>query len=216
MKKVIILGVFLLLGLYFDPSLAKADVPMGPGYHYVDSCVKITNLNEFPDIIFIADYTGASADGTKGFLINNNECIKEGYKFSSLYIFWVTKDKFKSIDLNNIKVNSSYIPVDLNLLSARVPFYAGELEDSTHIKAIITEYLIKQNNNSLMSLNKSKETTEYNNGTSNKVETFSNSNNNQNVDKKEINNNQNQETPKPVKRGFWRTILCFFGFSKSC
>lgn len=202
MKNITILGL-ILLGLSFFPLLTSADVPMGPGWHYVEMCAKITNLNEFPDMVFIGDYRNATADGTKGFIINNNECIEGGYKFNTLAVGWINKNKLKSIDLNNLKIDSSYLPTDINILSKDVPFYIGELKDNTQIKVITTEYSIKQNSDDSISLNKSKEITEYNNNTPNKIETFSPS-------------NQNQNIVKPVKMGFWKSILCFFGIGKNC
>lgn len=200
MKKITILGL-VLLGLGFSPLLVSADIPMGPGWHYVEYCSKITNLNEFPDIIPIGVYRGATADGT-GFVINNNECIKGGYKFSTLAIGWIVKNKFKSINLNKLNIDASYLPTDINILSTDFPFYIGELKDNTHIKAVTTEHLITQKDG-IISLNKSKETTEYNNGTTNKIETFDST-------------SQNQNMVKPVKMGFWKLILCFFGIGKSC
>lgn len=199
MKKITILGLVLLgLGFY---SLVSADISRGPGWHYVEYCSKITNLNEFPDIISIGVYRGATADGT-GFVINNNECIKGGYKFSTLAIGWIVKNKFKSINLNKLNIDASYLPTDINILSTDFPFYIGELKDNTHIKAVTTEYLINQKDG-VISLNKSRETTEYNNGESSKIETFDSTSENQNV-------------VQPAKRGFWKVILCFFRISKNC
>lgn len=199
MKKITILGL-ILLGVSFSFSLVWADVPMGPGWHSVDSCVKITNLNEFPDIVIVGVYRDAMEDGTNGFLINNNECIKEGYKFTRLAVGWIDNDKFKSIDLENLRVDDSYLPTEINILSADLPFYVGEVKDNTYIKVITTEYVIKQKGE-LLSLDKSKETTEYNNGKSLKIETFG---------------GQDKKVETQVKKGFWKSIFCFFKISKNC
>lgn len=201
MKKITILGLILLgLGSY---SLVSADIPRGLGWHYVEYCSKITNLNEFSDIIPIGVYRDATASGTEGFVINNNECIKEGYKFNRLSIGWIVKDKFKSIDLNKLNIDASYLPTDINILSTDFPFYIGELKNNTHIKAITTEYSINRNDDGLVSLNKSREVTEYNNGKSSKIETFDLT-------------SQNQNVVQPTKRGFWQAILCFFRIGKNC
>lgn len=203
MKKITILGL-VLLGLGFSPLVVRANIPMGlpPGWHHVDSCAKITNLNEFPDMVFIGDYWGVTADGTKGFIINNDECIKGGYKFYTLTVGWITKDKLKSINLDNLNIDDSYLPTDINILSTNFPFYIGEVKNSTHIKVITTEYLITQRDG-IISLNKNKEITSYNNNTPDKIEKFSSS-------------NPNQNEVQPTKRGFWKAILCFFRLSKNC
>lgn len=197
MKKITIFGL-ILLGVSFSFSLVSADVPSGPGWHSVDSCIKITNLNEFPDIIFIGVHVGL-ADGN-GFLINNNECMEEGYKFSQLAIGWINKDNFSSIDLNNFKRSDPYTPIGINVLSTDVPFYAGEVKNNDHTKIITTEYIIKQNGE-LISLEKSKEITEYNNNKPLKTETF---------------NGQDKKVETQVKKGFWKSIFCFFKISKNC
>lgn len=220
MKKITILGL-ILLGLGFSPLLVSADIPMGPGWHYVDSCVKITNLNEFPDITVVGVNRGAMEDGTNGFLINNNECIKEGYKFTLLAVGWIDNNKFKSIDLENLKVNDSYLPSEINILSEDLPFYVGEVKDNTYIKAITKEYIIKQKGE-LLSLSKSKEITEYNNGKPLKIETFGDQDKKTEIKKndtevsKENNTNDNQDYVQPAKKGFWKSILCFFKIGKNC
>lgn len=218
MKKITILGL-ILLGLGFSPSLVSADIPMGPGWHYVDSCVKITNLNEFPDITIVGVYRDAMEDGTNGFLINNNECIKEGYKFTRLAVGWI--DKIKPIDLENLKVDDSGLPTEINILSEDLSFYVGEVKDNTYIKAITKEYIIKQKGGSIYFV-QSKEITEYNNNKPTKIETFGDQDKKTEIKKndievkKESNTNDNQNYVQPAKKGFWKSILCFFKIGKNC
>jgi hypothetical protein len=232
MKKVIILGVFILLGAVFVPSFARADLPPGPDQNYLDFCSKIVNINEFPDLVFIG-YNYGPTGTIAPYIISNDECLKGGYKFGSVTVFYITKDKFNSIDLKNLKmetVNGIQTPTELTFLMGDIQFYGGYVYKNTHIKAETVEYKIIKTQPNLISISKYRKITEYDNDTPNKVETFSSSDVKKNVDEKkntddkivkqdDTQNNDNikiQEPPKPVKRGFWRSILCFFGFSKSC
>jgi len=262
MKKSIILGVFLLIGVSFMPSLVSADLPPGPNQHDMGLCSKIVNINDYPDLVFIA-YNYGPMGTIPPYVIKNNECLKGGYKFGALAIYYVDKNKFNSIDLNNLNTKSTNnVPeiTGLNGLSnGVVQYYGGYVNNDTFIKNKILEYSIYKSTimneypggeQDIYHLYKSKEITGYNNGQANKVETFDVSgkkidlkkdenkdtkkesqkdtkneevNNDKNDNQDTIQNqdqnnneNQNQEVQKPIKRGFWRSILCFFGFSKSC
>jgi hypothetical protein len=246
MKKIIYSGLLLLV-INFIPSLVSADLGPPPGSHNVSLCSKIVNQNEYPDIFLISHSTGPMSDKSVGNLIENDECIVGGYKFSSLNIYSVSKEDFKSIDLKNLKLKTTkvkgggmdvngnpayydeYFPEDLNLLFTQMPFYGGFESDNSHISNKTVEYLITKGQDNNLTLLKSKQIISYNNGDSDKVETFSVSiKKDINLNEKDIEDiSKNQEVfdqegryfeqkPTPIKRGFWQSLMCFFRIGKNC
>ena len=82
MKKIIILGL-IFVGLSFCNNLARADV-LPPDSHQLERCVKIENLDKFPDIVLIGYYTGPMIDKYEAYQIKNDECLTKEYKFNKL------------------------------------------------------------------------------------------------------------------------------------
>ena len=201
MKKLIICTLFSLAFVFLFSATVSADVI--PGYsHSVDRCVKIVNLNEFPSVVLIGYYTGPMVDKYESYQIKNNECLTKGYKFNSLSIYWNTKDKPDSIDPNN-------------LLLENVEPYGGYVDQDNPLIKEDIEYSIAGFSGGKLVLYKSKQTSEYNNGTPKKVETFSNPLGNKEPDKITPTPTPSQG---PVKRGFWQAIICFFRglFGRGC
>ena len=178
--------MFMVIGL--APVIALADLPPPTGFHSPGLCAKIVNLDQFPNVVLVG-YNYGPVSTVKPYVIKNNECLVKGYKFTSLDILWTTKDKFNLVDLDNLNLgidgssNSNYkIPTDMNLLLKSVEtMYFGELIPDTNplIKGTIEYSLYEIPDDVLgfaLDLYKSKQISEYNNGTSPKVETFSNSN----------------------------------------
>ena len=189
MKKLLICTLFSLALVLLFSSTVSADV-IPPNSHSLDRCVKIVNLNDFSDVVLIGYVTGPMVQGSEINQIKNNECLSKGYKFNSLKIYWNTKDKPNSIDQNN-------------LLLDNVDVYGGYIDQGNPLIKETIEYSIAGYSNGKLILYKSKHTSEYNNGTTKKVETFQ-----PNV----------TPSPEPIKRGFWQSIICFFRglFGRGC
>jgi hypothetical protein len=227
MKKIFFYTLFFSAFVLFFSSTVSADV-IPPNSHLLNRCVKVINLNEFPDIVLIGYYTGPMVQNYETYQIKNNECWTKGYKFNSLKIYWNTKDKANSIDPNN-------------LLLDNVEPYGGYVNQSNPLVKENIEYSIAGFSGGKLVLYKSKQTSEYNNGTSAKVETFASplnntQPNNQNQQQKKVaptptpspninkTNDQPNVTPtptpspEPVKRGFWQSLVCFFRdlFGRGC
>ncbi len=231
MKKLFIYTLFSLAFVLLFSSTASADV-IPPNSHPLDRCVKIVNLNDFPSVVLIGYVTGPMVQGSEINQIKNNECLSKGYKFNSLKIYWNTKDKPNSIDQNN-------------LLLDNVEVYGGYIDQNNPLVKESIEYSIAGYSGGKLVLYKSKQTSEYNNGTPTKIETFvsplqNTQPNNQNQQQKKITptptpspniNKTNDQpnitptptptpapSPEPVKRGFWQSFICFFRglFGRGC
>ena len=192
MKKLFIYTLFSLAFVVLFSSTASADVTP-PNSQLLNRCVKVVNLNEFPDVVLIGYYTGPMVDKYESYQIKNNECLTKGYKFNSLSIYWNTKDKPNSIETDN-------------LLLKNIEPYGGYIDQNNPLIKEDVEYSIAGFSGGKLVLYKSKQTSEYNNGTPKKVETFASP-------LKNI-----EPTPELVKRGFWQSIICFFRglFGRGC
>jgi len=237
-------------------NFASADVPP-ENSHPLSRCVKFVNLNDFSDVVLIGYYTGPMIDKYEAYQIENDKCLDKGYKFNSLYIYWTSKEKFHSLNLKDLKLDSKkvsggddgkgnqlyidvYYPADLILLLEDIEPYGGYVNENNPLINETIEYSVAGYSDGKLVVYISKRTSEYNNGQSDKVETFEkpNINNkepvhptpspdstqNPNINNKEPvyptptpEPTQNPE-PLPVKKGFWDSISCFFKklFGGSC
>ena len=226
MKKLIIYTLFSLAFVFFFSSTVSADVIL-PNSHPLSRCVKIVNLNEFPNIVLIGYYTGPMVENYESYQIKNNECLTKGYKFNSLSIYWNTKDKPNSIDPSH-------------LLLEDVEPYGGYVDQSNPLVNEDIEYSIAGFSGEKLVIYKSKQTSEYNDGSPKKVETFASSLKNIEPNKQTPQPNKITPTPtpspkitpapsdqpivtpapspEPIKRGFWQSIICFFRglFGRGC
>jgi len=195
MKKIFIYSLFLLTFTLLFSSVVSADV-IPPWSHSFNRCAKVVNLNEFPNIILIGYYIGPMVDEYETFQIENNKCLWAGYKFNTLSIYWNTKEKADVIDSNN-------------LLLERITWQDGTIDKNNPLIKEDIEYSIAKISEGKFILYKSRLISEYNDGTPQKIENF------QNPQQENI---TPTPSPKPVKRGFWQSIICFFKelFGRSC
>ncbi len=108
---------FLLIILILIFSLNVFSDVIPPNSHYLDKCVKINNLNDFPNYVFVAKITGPIIESghNKIKLIKENTCLKKGYKFNKFELFAVKKsyfDSVKKIDFSNENVFPSNIEIN--------------------------------------------------------------------------------------------------------
>jgi len=224
MKKLLTYTLFSLVFVFLFSSTASADL-IDPNSHFLNRCVKVVNLNEFPNTVLIGYITGPMVDKYEAYQINNNECLTKGYKFNSLSIYWTTKEKFNSIDLKNLKLT------DITLLLGNIEPSGGYISDSNPLVKEDVEYSIAGFSNGKLIFYKSSQTSEYNNGSRKKVETFSSPLKNSEPNKitptptpsPKITPTPSDQpivipTPEPVRRGFWQSIACFFSglFGRGC
>lgn len=198
MKKVTILGL-ILLGLGFSPLLVRADI-IPDNTHKFERCVKIVNLNEFPNIILMGRSHINGTNNFNEYSIKNNECLEFGFKYEPLSIYWFTDNSFKVFS------NS-------NLLLDKIETYGDRVKDTNHLIVETIEYSIIKSTSGEYRLQKTKLISEYNNRKSIKIETFGDTESKDNI--KDL-GNKTEPTKIPTKISFWQFIKCFFGLSKNC
>lgn len=239
-EKIIISLMFVFLIFPF----VNADV-IPENSHPLSKCIKIVNLDEFSDVYLIGYITGPMVEGHETYFVEKDKCLTMGYKFNELKILAAKKTYIDSAGITNLKVKKVKIPgahqncyteelSDENILVSDVKLhpYGGYVdEDNPLIKEEI-EYSIAGFADNKLILYKSKQTSEYNDGTPNKTEKFEKPN------IKNLNFTfQNKVSPEPTvspepivspdpqigptpnleKYGFWSKIVCFvkglFGIS---
>lgn len=235
MTKNIIL-IIVVLGILIINFASADSIPENS--RALSRCVKFVNLNDFSDIVLIGFYTGPMVDTYEAYQIENDKCLDKGYKFNTLGIYWTTKEKFNSINLKDLKldcdkVESSgtdyegnpiyyevYSPADLTLLLEDVEPAGGYVSKINPLIKETIEYSVAGYSDGKLVVYKSKRTSEYRMGLSEKVKTFEKPN----INNREYINHtsapdpiQNPE-PQPAKKGFWSSISCFFErlFGGSC
>jgi len=180
MKKFYIL-FFLACALFIAPAVHADVIP--PNSHYVDRCVKIVNLTDFPDVVLVGYYTGPMVQQGEAYQIKNDECLTKGYKFNALKIYYTTQENFKSLDLKNLNTaNLSELILDTDVAGTTVA-------DSNPLIKETLEYSLTKSSNGKYDLYKTQQLSEYNDGTPSSTKTFG----------------------KPlVSASFWRSFVCFF------
>lgn len=218
-------------------NFASADSIPGNS-HSLSRCVKFVNINDFSDVVLIGYYTGPMVDTYEAYQIGNDTCLDKGYKFNTLDIYWTTKENFNSHDLKNLKLDCEkvvssgiddegnplyypiYSPADLTLLLEDIEPYGGYIGRINPLIKETIEYSVAGYSDGKLVVYKSKQTSEYNYGLSNKVETFEkpNINNKEHINHTSTPDPTQNPEPQPVKKGFWNSISCFFErlFGGSC
>jgi hypothetical protein len=166
MKKTFIYTLSFLAFIFLFSSIVSADIIL-PNTHSLNRCARVVNTNAFPDVVLIGYVTGPGGSMREVYQINNNDCLTKGYKFNSLGIFWLTKEKFNSIGLRSLK------PTDMTLLLENVETPGVYVVDSNPLVREDIEYSLAGFSGEKLILYKSKQTSEYNNGNPKKIETFS-------------------------------------------
>nr|WP_319999475.1 hypothetical protein [uncultured Draconibacterium sp.] len=65
--------------------------------HQVQRTVQITNCSDFSDIQFVGYITGPMADENDFYLIEDDQLLHKGYKFNSLYVFGIKKNRLAEL-----------------------------------------------------------------------------------------------------------------------
>lgn len=174
--------LFIFLFSFLFTNLATADLGPLPGEKDIDYCVKIVNLYEYPDIVLLSYVTGPmiSDDEPQIKQIKNNECLKSGYKFNSMDIYWSDKDDVS-------------LPKKHKLLFEGIDLNHEDISVSDPMKRKTLEYSIFKSSSGEFSLTQSRELREYDNG-----------------DAKEIENFINPKIKKNFLKDLWLKLIYFF------
>jgi len=196
MKKLIICTFFLLAFMFLFSSTVSADL-IPDNSRPLSRCIKVVNLNEFPDLVLIGYHTGPMINKFVSYQIKNNECLTKGYKFNSLSIYWNTKDKPDSIEpsnllLENVESNGVYISNDSPLVKEEIEYSLARFSDRKFV------------------LYKSKQTLEYNNGTPKKIETNNFLETKIQIIKSFLHSQQNLLKRKFQESTIGQSVICFF------
>jgi hypothetical protein len=232
MKKAFIYAALSLTLCLSLASSVSADVVIVPyvvkplhNPHPVEYCARISNLNEFPNILLTYYASGSSGIHIKP--ISSGGCLPAFDRFDMIGIYDATEPK--KADLGE-------------QLYAEIPVGSRDVDESNHLIKEEKVFTLAKTSEGKVMLYKSKQTSEYNDGTPPKIETFSQPQDNQRRDIEVIpptpatKNGDSINTPPPkppdesglisingpphppAKTGFWHAIACFFMslFGKSC
>ncbi|HAH24611.1 MAG TPA: hypothetical protein DCL77_12815 [Prolixibacteraceae bacterium] len=136
--------------------------------HYVAKCVKITNLDDYPDVSLVG-FIPPWAMASDNYLISSSQCLTKGYKFNDFKIFAVKREYLVGKDLQKLD-----LPRDRNALPSNIqiePYY-GYMNDSIHISGLEQYYKIAGFSSTQVILYLWKEVTTFNDGKPDLIKTF--------------------------------------------
>ena len=150
---ILIIAVLVILSINF----ASADVPP-ENSHPINRCIKFVNLNDFSDIVLIGYYTGPMIHSYEAYKIENDKCLEKGYKLNSFSIYWTTKERFNSLNLSELKLNSEkftgggvddqatyrdvYSPADLIFLLGDILGYGDYVDENNPLMDETIDYSV--------------------------------------------------------------------------
>lgn len=123
---------------------ANADLIL-PNTHTVARCATIGNLADFPDIAIVGTYGSMSTPITVRYLVMPDSCLRGGYKFAPVYLFWVEKSYLQAQGLENLplagiipsttakKRSETGAAAQMGLLSIQGDLFSGAVPDSNLI-----------------------------------------------------------------------------------
>jgi len=155
-------------------TIVSADV-IEPGTHYVSKCIKITNLSEYPNYVFL-DYATLGEDEARFLkIVKQEDCLEKGYKYNQYTLKAIKSDSINVDEVQEKITAANYASIDLSkAINANVdldPFggYIGDLDPKSGENI---DYKITQINSEGIFLAKVSQETVYNNGSPNKMEYF--------------------------------------------
>jgi hypothetical protein len=96
--------ILIVLLLILIPT-SNADV-LFPGMKTYDRCVSISNLGDYPDVVFVGYITGPVIQCENPYIINSSDCLTQFYKANTLTVYAIERDYFDSTGLNEIDFES--------------------------------------------------------------------------------------------------------------
>ncbi|KUJ61961.1 hypothetical protein AR687_10410 [Flavobacteriaceae bacterium CRH] len=163
MKNLLFLIPFLLL---FQASYGDV-VPINS--HPVKRCVKIINIEDFPDFSILACIQSPMKKDITASFINSNDCIEKGYKFNALYIM-ATRRSY----LEGKLANSTDWLNDRNVIESSISINTSDTNASNDdpISSIEEYYEIVEITNTNFVIYKCRELIRYNDGSPIKLKNY--------------------------------------------
>lgn len=161
-KNIVLTAIFFLLF-----RIAFCDV-IPENSHYVQKCAKITNICDFENVSLIGYVQNLLGDDYC-YLISSDNCLKKGYKFNTLEIFAVNSDCVEGENVDDINLSNEVYAYKSNI---DINPHGGYYHDSIPIERIDEFYEIVGFTETSVILFKWKQITQYNDGSSDFVETF--------------------------------------------
>jgi len=176
--------VTIILSIFLFVITVSADI-IPPNSTAFKRCVKVVNLEDYPEIVLFGSYSGPMLTGFKTYEIKGSKCLTKGYKFNKLNIYWNTKENIVNIDsekllIEKLEPNGGYVKKDNPLVSEEIEYSLSKISDDKFV------------------LYKSKLISKFNDGSLEKVETFDEAGMAIELDDEED--------------GFWSSFFNFFGF----
>ena len=164
MKKQII---FLVLVFLLMSRISYGDV-IPDHSHYVTKCVKIINIDDYPDVSLVG-FIHPWSMGFGTYLISSSVCLDKGYRFNDFNVYAVNKAYLTGKDINQMD-----LPKDPNAMLAypKIEPYCGYVNDSLPISGLEQYYKIVGFSNTKVVLYLWKEVTKFNDGKPDLTKTY--------------------------------------------
>lgn len=90
--------------ILFSQNIVFGDLIIA-NYHFVNRCVKIENIDSYPNIAILGAYHGPTTPETELYEANKDSCLVKGYKFNKFKLIWTTRKYLDSVGIGNIPVD---------------------------------------------------------------------------------------------------------------
>lgn len=136
--------------------------------HYVQKCVKITNLEDYPEVSLIG-FMLPSPTGSDNYLITSTKCLTRGYYFDYFNVFAVKKEYLigKNIQKLDFTKDPNALPSNISIEPS-----GGYFDNSNPISSIEQYYKIIGFSETSVILLKWKEVNKFNNGKPDSTSTY--------------------------------------------
>ena len=136
--------------------------------HFVEKCVKITNVDDYPDVALLG-YPHPGAMNYDTYFISSSECLIKSYTYNDFYIFAINKEYLTGKDIKKID-----LPKDPNALPSNIHIIPNGdyVNDSIPISGIEQYYKIAGFSSTSVIFYKWKEITKFNNGKPDSTSTY--------------------------------------------
>lgn len=145
--------------LLLAPMTARGDVLM-PDTHVVRSCIKIVNINDYPEYVIIGFVTGPMIPTYESSIVDSAECLTKGYKFNDFKLCAMRKDLLGSRLLSEIDCRTDAVV----LPDLEVQVGADPVDDSNPLIREDRDYTITSISESALHLRLSRKEMEYSDG----------------------------------------------------
>jgi hypothetical protein len=166
-------SIFLFFALFVF-SAAYGDI-IPDNSHYVTKCVKISNIEDYPQVSLVACVIGVDGKSfDNSYLISSTSCLGKGYKLNHLLIYAVCKDYLTGKDIEKLDLTKDYNAIPANCI---IDPYEGYISNSNPLNFVGQYYKIIGFSGNTIVLFKWKEVFAYNNGKSDSTQIFNTTNN---------------------------------------